>query len=210
MRPSASIGIQIPGSMKVGCLFGSFDPPHKGHIAIAEHMLKACHLDQVWLVVTPQNPFKQDRELSPDQHRLAMVRLAVQGKEGLAASGFEIDLPRPSYTADSFRFMRRRWPDHEFSLIIGSDNLATLHTWKDPEEILEHHKLYVYPREGMKEHLAATIYHGHPGIRIVADAPMLNVSSTSIRADLKAWRTVEGKVRPRVLHYIREHRLYQS
>ena len=113
--------------MRIACLFGSFDPPHRGHLAIAEHMLKACDLEQVWLVVTPQNPFKQDRSLSPDQHRLAMVRLAVQGKDALVASGFELDLPRPSYTADSLRFMRHRWPDHEFALIVGSDNLADLH-----------------------------------------------------------------------------------
>ncbi len=195
--------------MRIGCLFGSFDPPHAGHIAIAEHMLKLGDLEQVWLVVTPQNPFKADRTLSPDQHRLAMVRLAVHGKDGLFASGFEIDLPRPSYTADSLRFMRHRWPDHDLALIIGSDNLATLHTWKDPEEILEHHTLLVYPREGMKEHLAATIYHGHPDVRIVADAPILDISSTAIRADLKAWRSVEGRLGSNVLSYIRQHRLYE-
>ncbi len=196
--------------MRVGCLFGTFDPPHKGHLAIAEHMLKHCGLDQVWLVVTPQNPFKIDRVLSPDQHRLAMVRLAVQGKDGLAASGFELDLPRPNFTADSLTFMRRRWPDHTFSLIIGSDNLAMLHTWKDPDAIMEHHGLLVYPREGVKEHLASTIYHGHPGLRMIADAPMLDVSSTAIRADIKAWRPVEDRVPAAVLTYIRQHRLYTS
>ncbi len=196
--------------MRVGCLFGTFDPPHKGHLAIAEHMLKHCGLDQVWLVVTPQNPFKMDRVLSPDQHRLAMVRLAVQGKDGLAASGFELDLPRPNFTADSLTFMRRRWPDHTFSLIIGSDNLAMLHTWKDPDAIMEHHGLLVYPREGVKEHLASTIYHGHPGLRMIADAPMLDVSSTAIRADIKAWRPVEDRVPAAVLTYIRQHRLYTS
>lgn len=196
--------------MRIGCLFGTFDPPHNGHLAIAEHMLQHSGLDQVWLVVTPQNPFKMDRNLSLDQHRLAMVRLAVQGREGLAASGFELDLPRPSFTADSLCFMRRRWPDHTFSLIIGSDNLAKLHTWKDPDTIMEHHGLLVYPRDGVKEHLAATIYHGHPGLRLVADAPMLDVSSTAIRADIKAWRPVEDRVPAAVLTYIRQHRLYST
>ena len=129
--------------MRIGCLFGTFDPPHNGHVALAEHMRTTCGLDEVWLVVTPLNPFKMDRALSPDTNRLAMVRLAVQGKEGLAASGFEIDLPKPNYTADSLRFMRHRWPDHDFALIIGSDNLAKFHTWKDPEDILEHHALLV-------------------------------------------------------------------
>ena len=196
--------------MRIGCLFGSFDPPHRGHLAIAEHMLASCDLEQVWLVVTPQNPFKQDRTLSPDQHRLAMVRLAVQGKDALVASGFELDLPRPSYTADSLRFMRHRWPDHEFALIIGSDNLADLHQWKDPEDILEHHRLLVYPREGLKEHLSRTIYHGHPGVRIVADAPLYPISSTELRADLKAWKPMGDRLSAKVLSYIRQHRLYEG
>lgn len=194
--------------MRIGCLFGTFDPPHNGHVTLAAHMREACQLDQVWLVVTPQNPFKKDRELSPDQHRLAMVRLAVQGKDGLVASGFEIDLPKPNYTADSLRFMRHRWPDHTFSLIIGSDNLAGFHTWKDPDDILDHHPLLVYPRDGFKDHLAATIYHGHPNVRIVAEATLLPISSTAIRADLKNWRSVEDRVAPAVLSYIRQHRLY--
>jgi nicotinate-nucleotide adenylyltransferase len=196
--------------MRIGCLFGSFDPPHRGHLAIAEHMLVACDLEQVWLVVTPQNPFKQDRTLSPDQHRLAMVRLSVRGNDGLVASGFELDLPRPNYTADSLRFMRHRWPDHDFALIIGSDNLATLHTWKDPEDILEHHKVLVYPREGLKAHLASTIYHGHPGVRIVADAPLYAVSSTALRAELKAWKPMGESLPAEVLSYIRQHRLYEG
>jgi nicotinate-nucleotide adenylyltransferase len=194
--------------MRIGCLFGTFDPPHNGHVAIAEHMRDANQLDQVWLVVTPLNPFKKDRTLSPDHHRLAMVRLAVQGRDGLVASGFEIDLPRPNYTADSLRFMRHRWPDHDFSLIIGSDNLAQFHRWKDPEDILEHHALLVYPREGFKEHLAATIFHGHPGVRIVADAPLFRYSSTAIREAIRTWRPVEEGIPPTVLSYIRQHRLY--
>ena len=104
--------------------------------------------------------------------------------------------------------MRHRWPDHTFSLIIGSDNLANFHTWKDPEEILEHHALLVYPRQGLKDHLAATIYHGHPGVRIVADAPLFLLSSTGIREDIRNWRPVEDRIAPSVLSYIRQHRLY--
>lgn len=195
--------------MRIGCLFGTFDPPHNGHLAIAEHMRQSAGLDQVWLVVTPLNPFKQDRDLSPDAHRLAMVRLAVQDRDGLVASGFESSLPKPNYTADSLRFMRHRWPAHRFSLIIGSDNLAVLHKWRHPDDILEHHPVLVYPREGVKTHLAATIYHGHPGIRLVADAPMLPVSSTRIRTALRAWEPVDGLVPQAVISYIRQHRLYE-
>jgi nicotinate-nucleotide adenylyltransferase len=194
--------------MRIGCLFGTFDPPHAGHLAVAEHMLKHQALDQVWLVVTPLNPFKQGRTISPDIHRMAMVRLAVQGHTGLLASGFEIDLPKPSYTADSLRFMRHRWPDHRFDLIIGSDNLAAFHQWKDPEDILEHHRLLVHPRKGMKEHLAASVFVGHPQVRVVADAPLVEVSSTTIRSAIASWMPVEGLVDPQVLSYIRHNGLY--
>lgn len=195
-------------TMRIGCLFGTFDPPHLGHVAIAQHVRRACGLDEVWMVVTPQNPFKRDRPLSADQHRLAMVRLAVQEEDGLVASGFEIDLPRPNYTADSLKFMRHRWPDHRFQLIIGSDNLASFHAWKDPEDILEHHGLLVYPRDGVKQHLSATSYHGHPAVRIIADAPLREVSSTAVREDIRQWRSVEDRVSPAVLRYIRQHKLY--
>ncbi|MFN6116505.1 MAG: nicotinate (nicotinamide) nucleotide adenylyltransferase [Flavobacteriales bacterium] len=194
--------------MHIGCLFGTFDPPHRAHVAIAEHMIKARSLDQVWFVVTPQNPFKQDVIISPDHHRLAMMRLAVLGHEGLVASGFELDLPKPNYTADTLRFMRQRWPDNRFDLIIGSDNLAGFHRWKDPEDILEHHRLLVYPREGLKDHLASTVFHGHPGVHIVADAPLMPISATGIRDDIRAWRPVDDRLSPSVISYIRQHRLY--
>jgi nicotinate-nucleotide adenylyltransferase len=194
--------------MRIGCLFGTFDPPHSAHVAIAAHMLQHAGLDQVWLVVTPQNPFKKDKQLSPDQHRLAMVRLAVEGHEGITASGLELDLPRPSYTADSLRWMRQQWPEHRFDLIIGSDNLATFHRWKHPEEILENHHLLVYPREGIKDHLAAAQYPAHPAVKVVEDAPLLPNASTGIRASILAGSSVEGAVPPAVLDYIRRHGLY--
>jgi nicotinate-nucleotide adenylyltransferase len=194
--------------MNIGCLFGSFDPPHMGHVAIAEHMLKVASLDQVWLVVTPQNPFKQDRQLSPEQHRLAMTRIAVQGRPGLVASGFELDLPKPNYTSDTLAFMRQRWPQHRFSLIIGSDNLASLHEWKAPREILDHHAVLVYPRPGLEEHLAKADLVYHPSVTLVSDAPLLDTSSTGIRVRLRNWRSVDGLVDAAVQQYARQHGLY--
>lgn len=196
--------------MNIGCLFGSFDPPHAGHLAIARHMLAAGKLDQVWLVVTPQNPFKQDRKLSPEQQRLAMTRLAVQGETNIVASGVELDLPKPSYTADTLAFMRKRWPQHQFTLIIGSDNLAGLHTWKDPQAILDHHKVLVYPRPGLEEHLAHADLLYHPAVRLVQDAPLMDTSSTSVRVRLRNWKPVEGLVDPNVLAYIRQNGLYNG
>lgn len=196
--------------MNIGCLFGSFDPPHAGHLAIARHMLKSAKLDQVWLVVTPQNPFKQDRALSPEQHRLAMTRLALQGETSIIASGFEIDLPKPNYTADTLAFMRQRWPQHVFSLIIGSDNLAGLHTWKDPETILDNHRVLVYPRPGVEEHMAAADLLYHPSVTVVQDSPLMDISSTGIRVRLRNWKPVDGLMHPNVLQYIRQNGLYSA
>lgn len=194
--------------MHVGCLFGTFDPPHKAHVAIADHMLQSLSLDNVWLVVTPANPFKKDQRISPEAHRLAMVRIALMRHPGIQASGIELDLPRPNYTVDTLRFMRARWPLDSFDLIIGSDNLASFHTWKHPEEILSHHKLLVYPRSGSIEAMRNSPYIGHPSVEIVNDAPLMDVSSTSIRAAISEWRPVNDMVDPAVLSYIRQHRLY--
>lgn len=194
--------------MHIGCLFGSFDPPHLAHVAIAEHMLHAAQFDQVWFVVTPQNPFKQSVSISPDEHRLAMVRLALMEHPQLLASGFESELPKPNYTADSLRFARHRWPQHTFDLIIGSDNLATFQAWKDPEEILRHHRLLVYPRVGVEQHLEQAVLRDHPQVTLVVDAPLVDISSTAVRGDIRNWRRVADRLAPRVLSYIREHRLY--
>lgn len=194
--------------MKIGCLFGSFDPPHLGHVQLATYVKQHASLDQVWLVVTPQNPFKQDRKLSPEQHRLAMTRLAVQGLEGISASGLELDLPKPNYTADTLAFMRERWPQHEFSLIIGSDNLAGLHHWKDALRMLENMQVFVYPRPGLEEHQAQAELLFHPSVTLLPDAPQTPLSSTGIRVRLRNWKPMDGLLDPRVLAYIRQNGLY--
>ncbi|MDQ3100387.1 MAG: nicotinate (nicotinamide) nucleotide adenylyltransferase [Bacteroidota bacterium] len=194
--------------MVIGCLFGTFDPPHRAHVAIAAHMRDHRSLDQVWLVVTPANPFKADQMISPENHRLAMVRLALIKQEGLQASGIELDLSRPNYTVDSLKFLRMRWPQDEFQLIIGSDNFATLHTWKGTEDILDNHKVLVYPRPGFGTHLMTTPFRDHGSIDIVADAPLMDVSSTEIRRAIRDWRPVRDLIDESVLSYIRQHQLY--
>lgn len=194
--------------MRIGCLFGSFDPPHIGHVQLAEWALAHQQLDQVWMVVTPKSPFKQARLLSPGNHRLAMVRLATQGKPGLSASGVELDLPQPNYTVDTFEFMRRRWPGNEFVLIIGSDNLAGLHRWKEITKLLEHTSVLVYPRPGLEEHLAEAELLYHPKVILMQDAPLMNISSTSIRVRLRNWKPVNELLDPKVLAYIRQNGLY--
>ncbi|HOP42377.1 MAG: nicotinate (nicotinamide) nucleotide adenylyltransferase [Flavobacteriales bacterium] len=195
--------------MRVGCLFGTFDPPHYGHTAVAAHMLAHAGLDAVWLVVSPQNPFKRGRHLTPDAIRLELVRRAVEGLEGLEASGVELDLPKPSYTADALAHMRERWPGHEFALIIGSDNLAGFDRWKDPQEILAHHDLLVYPRPGVELHFEESAFADHPRVHVV-DAPFLTISSTRVRDMVSRGQDVGGLVPPGVLAAIRGKGLYQA
>lgn len=194
--------------MNIGCLFGTFDPPHNGHVAVAYHMLRTQGLDAVWLIVTPRNPFKRDRAISPDIHRLAMVRLAVAAKPGLEASDAELDLPGPNYTVDTLRALRARWPDAHFSLILGGDNLAAFHRWKDPEGILAHHRLLVYPRPGHEARLDPMLQRYSGQVCVADDAPLLDVSATRLRQDLAAGRPVADRMDPQVADYARLHRLY--
>lgn len=196
--------------MRVGLLFGTFDPPHGAHIAIAEHLLRERRLDAVWLVVTPLNPFKQHQPISPDAQRLEMVRLAVDGHAGLEACDFELGLPQPNYTVDTLEAMRAHWPDHRFGLIIGSDNLLALHRWKDADAILAHHDLLVYPRPGADMHGTMNPYARHPRIDLVADAPVMDISSTRLREMVRAGALVEGFVAPAVADYIAQQGLYRS
>ncbi|HRH36735.1 MAG TPA: nicotinate (nicotinamide) nucleotide adenylyltransferase [Flavobacteriales bacterium] len=188
--------------MRVGCLFGTFDPPHKGHMAIAEHMLRASGLDSVWFVVTPLNPFKQDRQLSANEDRLAMVRLTIEGHQGLEASDLEFDLPKPSYTVDSLRVMRGRWPEHDFSVIIGSDNVAGFTKWKDPDGILAHHCVLVYPRDP-----GSTVLMDERFL-LVPDVPLLPFSSTQVREAIHKHEPLEGMLDGKVITYIKDHHLY--
>ena len=196
--------------MRIGCLFGTFDPPHRAHVAVAEHMLRTQGLDAVWLVVTPLNPFKQQQAISADAHRLAMTRLAVQGRPGLEACDFELGLPQPNFTVDTLRAMRSRWPGHRFSLIIGGDNLDGLHRWKAPDEILAHHDVLVYPRPGSGPHGNTGPYRDHPRVHLVADAPAMDLSATGIRSAVREGRDPADALAPAVLDYIRREGLYQS
>lgn len=194
--------------MRVGLLFGTFDPPHAGHVAIAEHMKRTQGLDAVWLMVTPRSPFKQGATVTAEHHRLAMTRLAVAGHAGIEACDIEMELPQPNYTADTLRLMRLRWPGWTFSLILGSDNLAGLHRWKEPDAILEDHEVLVYPRPGYEEQLASNPYRHHPKVMFVRDAPLFGVSSTRIREDLRAGRSIGDLVDPRVQEYAAVNGLY--
>jgi nicotinate-nucleotide adenylyltransferase len=193
--------------MNIGCLFGTFDPPHNGHIMIARWMLQHVPFDQVWLVVTPDNPFKRDKQKSDVRDRVAMTRLAVKGIANLEVSEEEADLPAPHYTVDTLAHFRKRWPEHHFSLIIGDDNLQSFDRWKEPWEILRHHEVFVYPRTLDGPVSAPSDLSSHPNVKITA-APLMTISSTAIRKALHRGEDTDDWLRPEVRDHAMERRLY--
>ena len=195
--------------MKIGCLFGTFDPPHNGHVAIAQAMRTLAGLDEVWLVVTPLNPFKQGNVISTDSARLHMATLAVDGHPGLRASDAEMGLPQPNYTVDTLAGLRLRYPKDSFSVIMGSDNLASLHNWKGPDIILAHHRILVYPRPGVDLHRQQAVFADHASVQWV-DAPLMDLSSTRIRNRAHEGEDISGSVPSAVHHYIVAEGLYRG
>src|ERR1700712_2339106 len=136
--------------MKIGLYFGSFNPIHIGHCIIANHFVQNTYLDKVWLVVSPQNPFKESGNLLNEYHRLHLVKLGTEDEPGLKASDIEFHLPRPSYTIDTLTYLKEKHPEHEFSIILGSDGLQNLHKWKNAAILVKNHRLYVYQRPGFE------------------------------------------------------------
>lgn len=189
--------------MKIGLFFGSFNPIHIGHLVIGEYMATQTDLQQVWLVVSPQNPLKPKHTLANDYNRLHLVRLAIQGNPHLNVSDIEFKLPKPSYTIDTLTYLKEKYPQHEFALIMGGDNLATIHKWKNYEQILEYHQLYVYQRPN---EIIAEWEH-KSGVKI-AEAPLMDISSTYIRALLKAGKSTKYLLPDIVLKEIQESGMY--
>lgn len=161
--------------MKIGLYFGSFNPVHVGHLIIANYALSYSDLNQVWFVVSPQNPFKKSASLLNEHHRLHMIKSAIDGEGNLKASNVEFNLPKPSYTVDSLSYLKDKFPEHEFSLLMGSDGFKNLNNWKNYEVIVKGHPFYIYKRPGydIQETFGATVYF--------FNAPLLEISSTLIR-----------------------------
>lgn len=192
--------------MKVGLYFGTFNPIHVGHLIIANHMAEYGGLDQVWLVVTPHNPLKKKSTLLEDHHRLQMVFLAVEDYPKLKPSDIEFRLPQPNYTVNTLAHLQEKFPNHEFSLIMGEDNLNSLHKWKNYEVILQHHDIYIYPRintETIDPEIAA-----NARIHRV-DAPVIEISSTFIRNSIKEGKNVRPLLPAKVCDYV-EHNLFYT
>jgi nicotinate-nucleotide adenylyltransferase len=190
-------------SRHIGLLFGSFNPVHVGHLVLANYMRETQNLHEVWMVVSPQNPFKESNTLIDGENRLKMVEIALHSQPGYKACGIELNLPRPSYTINTLSELQKTHPHHRFSIIIGSDNLSTLHRWKDIDKIQETHQFIVYPRPGYPAPLAL------PANIILTEAPQIDISSTYIRSQLKQGKDMSFFLPVGVSAYISQHHLYQ-
>ena len=168
-------------SKRVALYFGTFNPLHIGHLAIANHLVEFTDLDELWFVVTPRSPFKQKATLLDDQQRLHMVDLALADYPKLKASNVEFNLPQPNYTVTTLVHLHEQYPDTEFALVMGEDNLKSLLKWKNVDYILEHHHIYVYPR--ISQGTVPAALQDHTKIHKV-DAPIMEISSTFIRNGL--------------------------
>jgi nicotinate-nucleotide adenylyltransferase len=192
--------------MKVGLYFGSFNPIHHGHLLIANYVLDHAHLNQVWFVVSPQNPLKRSATLLNEYHRLHLVRLAVEGENKLRASDIEFKLPRPSYTVDTLTYLQENYPAEEFSIIMGSDSFQNLPNWKNYLWLLKNYPVFVYRRP---EHDKLPVYPDAKNVEIL-DAPLLPISSTEIRKKVKAGQSVRYLLPDPVLQEIEKSGYYRQ
>ena len=193
--------------MKIGLYFGTFNPIHVGHMIIANHMAEYSGLEQIWMVVTPHNPHKEKNSLLDDYKRLHLVTLAAEDFPKIKASDFEFKLPQPNYTVNTLAHLQDRFPAHEFSLIMGEDNLKTFHKWKNYEVILQNHDIYVYPR--VSSETANPAFENHPRIHKI-DAPIVEISSTFIRENRKNKKNIQPLLPAKVWEYIDYNNLYKK
>lgn len=171
--------------MKIGLFFGSFNPIHIGHLIIANIIYEVTELEEIWFIVSPQNPFKRNKNLLHEFDRYDLVQAAIGDEYHFRVSDVEFNMPRPSYTIDTLAVLSDKYPEHDFKLIIGEDNLASFPKWKNHEVILENHGLLVYPRPDSKP----TEMDKHPNVRFV-DAPKMDISATLIRKMIKSGHSV--------------------
>ena len=203
--------------MKVGLYFGTFNPIHIGHLIIANHVAEYSGLDQIWMVVTPHNPLKNKQTLLDDYQRLQLVFLATEEYPKIKPSDIEFKLPQPNYTVNTLVHLQEKFPQHDFSLIMGEDNLKSLHKWKNFDVILQNHEIYVYPRilseieTSLKGEMAKqnSTYKNNPKIHFI-DAPIVEISSTFIRENIKNKKNVRPLLPSKVWEYIDHNNLYKK
>ncbi len=192
--------------MKIGLYFGTFNPIHVGHLTIANHLAEHSDLDQVWFVVTPQSPFKKKSSLLDNHQRLEMVYRATKDYTKLRPSDIEFGLTQPNYTINTLTYLGEKFPEYEFSLIMGEDNLKSFHKWKNYELILENHNIYVYPR--ISDGKIETRFDEHPKIYHI-DAPIMEISSTFIRKSIKDGKNIRPLLPEHVWEYVDEMNFYK-
>ncbi len=188
---------------RIGLFFGSFNPIHTGHLVIANYMANHTQLDEVWLMVSPHNPLKKKDSLANMYDRLEMVNLALEGAERIRSSDFEFRLRQPSYTIDTLVHLKERFPEKDFVLIMGSDNLKSFRKWKNYEIILRDFQLAVYPRPGFTD----TELEQHPSVTMT-DTPQMEISSTFIRKSVAAGKNVKYFLPDAVYSFIEKKGLY--
>jgi nicotinate-nucleotide adenylyltransferase len=189
--------------MKVGLYFGSFNPVHVGHLIIATHVINTTNLEQVWLVVSPHNPLKPSASLLNEYHRLHLVQTALEGETKLKASNIEFQLPKPSYTVDTLSYLKEKYPQHEFAIIMGSDSFCNLTKWKNYEVIVKNSPLYIYERQGFRinNELNAIVH--------ILKAPLLQISSTHIRELIRQKKSIRYMVPDSVKEQIEGNSYYR-
>jgi nicotinate-nucleotide adenylyltransferase len=189
--------------MHIGLYFGTFNPIHHAHLAVAEGMYRRVVFDAVWFVVSPNSPFKVYSQLLDEIKRLELVNVAIENMPYCLALDVEFQMERPSYTYLTLRKLKQLYPEHTFSIIMGEDNLIAIQQWKNHEEILRNHAIYVYPRDGVKQKkdLSNVFY---------IDLPLLNISSSQIRERLRNGESIENLVPKDVIEIIEREELYKS
>ncbi len=190
--------------MYIGLYFGSFNPIHTGHLIIANHILNETSIEKIWFIVSPQNPFKKKDNLLNEYHRLHLVRLAVEEDTRMKASDIEFDLPQPSYTIHTLSFLKEKYPQHRFCIIMGSDGYLNIHQWKNAEIILKEYELYIYLRSGfpVETDLPKNIH--------ALQAPLISISATQIRELIQTGKSARYLVPDKVLDEIEKGRYYKK
>ena len=192
---------------KTGLFFGSFNPIHIGHLILANYILENSDMQELWFVVSPQNPFKEKKSLLNDVTRLDMVERALRNYEKMRVSNVEFSLPKPSYTIDTLTYLKEKFPSHSFALIMGEDNLAGLPKWKNAELLVKNYQIIVYPRYFEKSETLES-YEEHENITLI-DAPIIELSATQIRQMIKDGKNVRPMLPPEVFDYIDGSSLYK-
>ena len=188
----------------IGLFFGSFNPIHVGHLIVADNMLQTTDMDELWFVVSPQNPLKERRTLLADHHRLEMVRRSIDDDYRMRVCDAEMHLPLPSYTVVTLAHLSEQYPDKRFSIIMGGDNLANFRHWRNYEYILEHYDIYVYPRPGSEPDDLAQ----HPHVHLV-EVPTMDISSSFIRRRIAEGHVPRYMLTPPVYDYLTEMHFYE-